>query len=99
MRSCWEYDGRDRPFFYQIVDYLSNVTNEDFHSKSFVYNTDTIKRNDGDYNFEKEFPPMEGESRENSVELNEDEKKELPESFIEPPVLEQQEEESSCSVS
>ncbi|KAI6176444.1 hypothetical protein M3Y97_00798800 [Aphelenchoides bicaudatus] len=69
MRACWMYDARDRPCFWQIVDYLRDVTNDDFQKKSFVCNEMSEKRPEPPYAFDRQWPPMEeATSQEGSID-------------------------------
>jgi hypothetical protein len=79
---------------------LRDVTNDEFHAKSFVYNTDGVKRSEADYDFDREWQTEEN-SRDNSIDDQEfeDEKKKSHEIYIENPGGEPQDDDSSCSVS
>jgi hypothetical protein len=71
MRACWMFEPRERPCFWQIVDYLKSQTDKKFQGLSFVYNDQTLDRTEGDYFFEQDWP-VEGDF-DNHSDHNEDE--------------------------
>lgn len=69
MRACWMYEARDRPCFWQLVDYLKDLTNnETFNERSFVYNDPSVKRVEGVYEFERDWPSNGSENDESEEE-------------------------------
>jgi hypothetical protein len=96
MRACWLYDPRERPCFWQIVDYLKNVTNKQFHERSFVYNDLDLKRHEGGYTFIRSWT-NDGTSNDGSYE--ERLKGEVEEeSVVEEPPEAVEQDSNSCSV-
>lgn len=81
MRACWMFESRDRPCFWQIVEYLRDQTNKKFHDLSFVYNDTSLKKTEDDYDFDRDWPADVG-TNENSVNGENEEKKAKPASNI-----------------
>lgn len=77
MRACWIYEEKDRPCFWQIVEYLRDVTDKTFHRDSFVFNETKLKKDEEAYNFDRDWPkneiPVDGVDPDSDSETYDDE--------------------------